>query len=413
MPKPAMSYEEAYIAFMDDMSDGQWHPMSKIMRLNGANFGSQKTLAKLVEKMHAESTLISGSNNSYRMTREALESWRLSRGLSMQASPRDMSAPRFFGGILEDDGWLRAPLREMEVVHCHASETAASIIRDRVGLHGMTLYNFEGLVRIFALDGSAAYQLLKDLKEEMPDLGISGIRIDKNVRRRELCDLPPRFIHDLAEFYGVFAFTLLRKSMSSVRKHISDTDDLQQQVYLWIIDAVQRYDEATSIPFAAYLHSAINRWVHDLSRKSFGRAVADSELQISRARTEFQQHHNRKPTLNELADFLGEPVEKVRKKLQGVANVSNIRSAGSIHTEDGDLPLVAADDSTSRHDEQVERNILSAALTSSALHHSRGPAISAWCNIYARTWGGGSSDRVSETEKDVMASMREKLAEIR
>lgn len=403
---------------LDDMSDGQWHPMTKIRQRNTKHFkGTKLDLLATVEDHVANGTFLAGANNSYRMTRSSLEMWRLQRGLSSAATTRDMNAPRFFGGILEDDGWEMAPLREMDVVHFHATEDAARQARALVGLNGMTLYNFEGLVRVFALDGSFAYDILKDAIQENPNLGISGIRIDHDVKRRELCDLPSSFVQDLCAFYGSFAHALLRQSMSSVRKHIAERDDIQQQIYLWIIDAIQRYDHTTSIPFAAYLHSAMNRWVHDLSRKSFGRAVADSELQLSRAKSDFQTLHNRKPNLEELAEFMGETVEKVRRKSQGVANVNNLRTASSLVVEDWELPIVSSENSTNRIEDETGQTLLAAALTTSAIEYKGGPNVVAWCNVYAKTWGDGVPERMTSSEKNaeknLMLSMQTKLADVR
>lgn len=409
--------DEATKNLFDDMSDGQWHPLTKIRQRNLRNFASRDALSRALDEGVRRGVFISGSNSSYRMTRSELEHWRAERDLPISQNSRDTNAPRYFGGILEDDGWLLAPLRQIDVVHFHAGESAAERVKEIIGLNGIVLHNFEGLVRVFAMDGSFAYNMLKDATAEDPNLDISGIRIDRSVKRRELCDLPDTFVYDLCEFYGSFAYALLRQSMSSVRKHIADRDDVQQQIYLWIIDAIQRYDEQTSIPFAAYLHSAINRWVHDLSRKSFGRAVADSELQLSRARASFQTEHNRKPTLEELAEVLGESVEKVRKKEQGVQSVNSLRTAAPLVVDDRELPIVADEDPTARVHEEAGQTLLSVALTTSALNAPGGPSVTAWCNIYAKTWGEGVEERLTAVEKTaeraVMGRMQEALADLR
>ena len=404
-----MRKHEAIELLKDNLSDGQWHSTTKITRAHLRHFASMHDLMSVIGDMKENGELIAGANNSYRMTRATLESWRGMRGLGMMASASNMSAPRFFGGILEDDGWMLAPLRTMDVVHFHANFDEAAQARELVGLHGMTLYNFEGLVRIYSLDGSFAYGRVCSAKES-GNLDVSSIRIDSNVKRRELCDLPGDFVSEMCDFYGTFAHALLRQSMSSVRKHIIERDDIQQQIYLWIIDAIQRYDAETSIPFAAYLHSAINRWVHDLSRKQFGRAVADSELQISRAQTFFQTKHNRPPTVEELAEELGEDVNKVRRKMSTVKSASNIRDATTIIQDDYEMTVISPESSTSRIEDETNQTLLSVALTTSALEHPNGPNVVAWCGIYNRYWGGDSSSkRTTATEREVMESMRAKL----
>lgn len=400
-------FEKAeFVELLDDMSDGQWHPMSKIAKRNNKFFSADKSLTSTIEQLVADGTFITGANNSFRMKRDAVVQWREYRGLPMKATTKNMNAPRFFGGILEDDGWTLAPLRKIDVVHCHANDDSAELIKNKVGYHGITLYNFEGLVRVFTLNGQYVNSIIKQLKDENPYLVISGIRTDKDSRRRELCDLPQDFVQEMCEFYGVFAHALLRQSMSSVKKHILERDDIQQQIYMWIIDAIQRYDHTTAIPFAAYLHSAMNRWVHDLSRKSFGRAVADSELQIARARSSFALEHNRQPTVDELAHLLGGNVQKTKKKILDVSSVASIRDTSSLYREDNsELPVIANEKADTNIHNEVENAILSAALVSSAKNMPSGPDIVSWCNIYARTWGEGTSDKVSASEKEVMHAM--------
>lgn len=398
---------------LDDMSDGQWHPINKITKRNARFFKDKTELEATVHNLTKNGVFITGANNSFRMTKDELLSWRTRNDMSLQATPKDMNAPRFFGGILEDDGWTSAPLRLIDVVHCHANETTADIIKDAVGMHGMTFYNFEGLVRVFTLNGKYVNEILKELKEDRPELNISGIRTDKDSKRRELCDLPRGFVPDLCEFYGVFAHALIRQSMSSVKHHIAERDDIQQQIYMWIIDAIQRYDNETSIPFAAYLHSAMNRWVHDLPRKAFGRAVADSELQISRLKTEFINKNNRKPTVDELSELLGGNKAKSKKKIIDVTNASFLREPSSIHREESDdIPLEAVESAEKSMHDEVENSILSASLVSSVQNVAHGPDIISWCDIYERTWGEQmGSDKISDNEKIVMKEMSKYLSD--
>lgn len=397
----------------DVLSDGQWHSEAKLKRLANKHFKNHTDFGSILNDMRDKGILLEGANNSYRMTLEALTEWRVSRGLGMRATPSDMTAPRFFGGVLEDDAWGNAPLRVLDVVHFHSTADAARTVGQRVGLYGMTLYNFEGLTRVYTLHGPLAAKLIQEVQAERTEQDIRSIRIDKNARRRELTDLPEGFVNELCEFYGEFTHALLRQSMSSVKKHIVERDDVQQQIYLWIIDAIQRYNHETSIPFAAYLHSSVNKWVFDLSRQRFGRAVSDSELQISRARASFINAHNRAPSDVELAEEMGESIERVKQKLQTVNSVSNIRDAASIANEEYELPLPSHENSTQRHDHESQQNILSAAITTSALERPNSPNITAWCAVYNRYWGAEkSSDRIPEMERKLLEQAREKLTHV-
>lgn len=398
---------------LDNLSDGQWHTTQKAYRHSGKHFGKNlEALEASLSSLASKGYLIPGQNKSYRFSPTFLEGWRSYRGIQ-KSGKKDLTSPRYFGGILEDEGWLLAPLRTHDLVHFRAEgNITVSEIQRRIGIQGIVRQDTDGLVRITSLDGESIYNIVKSWEPE-EGIGISGVRLDKDVRRRELLDLPPRFIAELCEFYGTFAHTLLRKSMTSVRKHISDPDDIQQQIYIWIIDAVQRYDEQSSVPFAAYLHSSLQRWVHDLNRKSYGRAAADSELKYSRAISNFVTKHDRNPTDEELANELGESVATVREKLLAISRVNNLRSMSPLTQDDYEIPIRSDDDQERDFHEEVEQTLLSAALTSSALGDGRAPQVTSWLKVYDETWGKGRNSRLKKVDnKELLLSMRSKVKDI-
>lgn len=406
---PAVGTEKLYTM----LSDGQWYPLVRIQRLHLRNFQhDEQALNNALEEATQNGILYRGEHNeniSYRMVPEFLTTWRQDRDLPARATTGNMSAPRIFGGILEDEVWGTAPLRDIDVVHFHATESALQEVREQVGLYGMTVYNYEGLMRIFSLSGDIPYDIMQRLSKENPELGIRGIRIDRNVRRREMCDLPDDFAGEFLEFYGKFAHLILRKSMTSVEKYITNRDDVQQQIYIWVIDAIQRYDNQTNIPFAAYFASSLNRWIHDLPRKPYGRAISDAQLHINRARTAFMIEHNRTPNIEELAETLNEPIEKVRKKVESVENVNKLSSPESLTNAEGDtIDLPSLEDSTTRIEQETQQHLLSLSLTTSALQHPRGPQIISWLKIYDRTWVAPTpkKEKLSDIEKDIMNNMR-------
>lgn len=401
-----------------ELSDAQWHPETRVVRhaMRTKKFSNPEEvleiLAEAVERgeiLRGESNVGNRHNVSYRMDGNYVRLWRSIRGLPEKATPQKMNAPRVFGGIIEDDIWEQVPLYTFDVVHFHTSESGAEITKEAIGLHGMTVYNFEGLARVYTLEGSFAYNILQSLAQERPELEISGIRFDHNVRRREIQDLPTAFAREFFDFYGKFGQRLIYKNGSSIEKYLNSKDDIQQQIYLWVIDAYQRYDASTNIPFAAFLSGRISQWVHDLPRKAYGRAVSDAELHISRARTEFLMSNNRYPTIEELSDMLNEPIEKIRKKLESVESVSKIRTAESLTNSEGDsIDIVGEEDSTTRIEKETEQQIISLALTTSALTVKRTPQVVSWLNIYQRVWGTDTTrkENPNETEKAIMANMK-------
>lgn len=380
------------IRVLDEMSDGQWHPVTKITR-NCAQKGAFSTpqVKDTVSELVSKGYLVYGANNSYRMMEKHVRQWRTSRGLSMET--KDSHSPRFFGGILEDDGWALAPLSEYELLNFRAnSHITSRDISTIIEGKGDVSQVEDGLFRILTKDGDQVYALLKDWDSDDPSANITGLRLTYNTFRRDIKELPPRFLDDLCEFYGRFSYVLLRNSMSSIRKHLPEADDIQQQIYLWVIDAVARYDDTTCIPFAAYLHSCLQRWVHNLNRKSHGRAAADNELKHSRAIATFETEHGRKPSLNELASVLGESVEKVTKESMSIALVASLRSTTTIDSEDFTVPLVAEDSAEATVESALEKTLLSAALITAALEadeRTSGASLLALMSVVDRTWYKG------------------------
>lgn len=374
---------------LDEMSDGQWHPMTKITK----NCAVKKVFAPAkvkdtVSALTGQGYLVAGENNSFRMMEKHVRQWRNSRGMSMET--KDSHSPRFFGGILEDDGWPKAPLSEYELLNFRANSHVTSVmIANAIDGLGEVSLAEDGLFRVLSKHGDTVYSMLKEWSRNEPSVDITGLRLTYNTFRRDISQLPPAFMDDLCEFYGRFAYVLLRNSMSSIRKHLPENDDIQQQIYIWIIDAVARYDHTTCIPFAAYLHTCLQRWVHNLNRKSHGRAAADNELKHARAIAAFESEHGRQPSIVELAEVLGESVDKVSKESMSITMVSNLRSTTTIDSDDFTVPLVADDTAESTVEMKLERTLLSAALISSALEQeseTNGNSLAALSAVIDRSW---------------------------
>ena len=247
------------------------------------------------------------------------------------------------------------------------------------------------LIRIFAPVGYPIKEKLLDLKTKQPNLGIYSVRLEKNLRRRQLNNLPDQYISGLCEYYGKFAKVLLRPYMSSITKHIKEYDDIQQQVYLWVIEAIQRYDAETSIPFAAYLASSLKKWVFNLARESYGRSIADLELKHARTATEFRNENGREATADELMEALNVSGTAMSKDKLAIATVANLRNAATIHQEEGDIQIASEQNIEQEIEDMVNDTILSAAITQAATETKL--SASALLAIYYSTWGGGKINK--------------------
>jgi DNA-directed RNA polymerase specialized sigma subunit len=386
-------YTELDTLLLDKLADGQWHPSTKIWSRFGDEAKlldpkvSKKQMLTMLDELVEKEVLLSGANQSYRFVTRELELWRLLSPTLDLTSLKD--TPRYFGGILEDDGWQRAPLRECHLVHFKASRKLSKTELSKLVSEPMNMINLneDGLYKIYSRDKETTYNRVKELKVEFPEYEISGIRLEANLRRRSLDELHQRYLSELCRHYGQFAKVLLRGQMSSIKKHLPEDDDAQQQIYLWVIEAVKRYDDSTSIPFAAYLGTSIKKWVYDLNRKSYGRSIADKELKHSRAINEFRATEERNPTAEELARILNIPVDEVNREKEDINTVVNLRNQKAIEYDDFELPLPAEDQTDAHLDNLIESTILSASITTASKLPNGKRNIAGLVAIYYKTWG--------------------------
>jgi DNA-directed RNA polymerase specialized sigma subunit len=373
-------YTELETLLLDRLADGQWHPSTKI-------WNRFSDMMDLLDGFVERETLLAGANQSYRFIAGPLRMWRLLSPTLDRTSQQ--LTPRYFGGILEDDGWYKAPLRECHLIHFKASEKLSKKVLSELvdEPENMINLNEDGLYKIFSYEKTKTYDRVKQIKELFPEYQISGIRLESNLRRRNLEELPSRYLSDMCKHYGQFAKVLLRGQMSSIKKHLPDEDDAQQQIYLWVIEAIKRYDDSTSIPFAAYLGTNIRKWVYDLNRKAYGRSIADKELNHARATNEFRANEERNPTAEELAELLNLSVTEVNKEREDINTVVNLRNQKAIEYDDFELPLPAEEQTDANLDTLIESTILSASITTAARQQNGKRNITGLVALYYKTWG--------------------------
>jgi len=416
------TYEKTQLRsrILDELSDGQWHPLYKINK--NIERGSEKAkifkekLGEELEKLVEDNILIAGNNESYRFDSTELRTW---RNISTNETINDRQyQPRWFGGILEDDGWLLAGLKAYDLVHFRADAALTrkqvhTVIEGKLSLIQID----EGLFRVFSNNGENTFEIIQAFKDANPDYNIRGMRLERDLRRRELEDLPPRFVDDLVKYYGQFAKVLLRAYMSSINKHLSDPDDIQQQIYLWVLDAIQRYDAETSIPFAAYLSTSLKKWVFNLNRKAYGRAVADAELKHSRAIAEYKAEFGREPKPEELAKILKEDISATKKDSAVINTVFNLRNISTINSDENEMQLPAENLVEDNIDTLINNTLLSAAITTATKQEmKKAKDISGLVGIYYDTWGSEykskrikmwvKSNRTQEAMKKVMGTAK-------
>lgn len=342
--------------------------------------------------------------------------------------PARSARTRSFTTDNEADGWAFAPLHSYEMVHFKSADDydVTEMAADLPDWARVEFDESRGLCRVWGRRNSADGDILANLINDFfaaRSLRAKGLKIERDRRRRDLADLPDTFLSALCRDYGELAMSRIQKKMSTVRMFIPEDDDIQQHVYEWVLKAITTYDATKGVPFGAYLTQRVQSWVYDLPRARAGRSAADAEMNNQRAVSRFQQTYHRAPTDQELADFTGQDIEKVRHNAATIQSLNNVRNAQSFDAADGSPHIQVSDgtDASNSVLDEVQQTLISAAVTAACapervVDDSDGqlslddlagagtdsptgpPNIIGWLGVYFTTWGG-------MTKTDLSASL--------
>lgn len=150
----------------------------------------------------------------------------------------------------------------------------------------------------------------------------------------------------MVEQYRSFAESLARRFSRSR----DDLEDLRQVALLGLLHAVDRFDEGRGVAFTTFAWSTIGGELRRYRRDhSWGmrvpRRIQERFLNVSRALDDLTTELGRSPTIDELAEHLGETPEDVIEALE-------VRSARHQETLDG--PADSAAGGWLAADERVE-----------------------------------------------------------
>jgi hypothetical protein len=324
------------------------------------------------------------------------------------AEERRSREPLVFGGIPEADGWALAPITPCDRVHFR-TDRELPLADFRAALPAgvtVTYDEGDGLYRVDGAPGSGE-QLATLIRGwcAVAGYGTVGLRPETGVRRRAPRDLPPAFLADLCRHYCRISLKRLQRNMSTIRLHLPDNDDIDQQVAEWVLKAVSHYDEDKGVPFGAFLATQLSKWVHDLGRNAYGRTAADTENKQQKAIAAFTAEHQRRPSEKELAAYMGQSVATLRRNSQTVATLNGLRNLQSL---DGGADAVefVLPDSSEVPDEimgEAEQTLLSHALTAACApdptarrdQRAAQPNVLGWATWYLTTWGGVTKTQLS------------------
>ena len=330
--------------------------------------------------------------------------------------------PVIFGGMLEADGWAQAPLRTFDLVHfrlnhCLPLAVLRAYLDTELGDTVSVTLDTDELYRAFVAPGNgpAAADLITRWCLAN-GYRTTGLRTDLNRRRRNVRDLDGAYLEDLMTHYQGYGMRRLQKNMSSVLLHIPERDDVQQQLAIWILEAIVRFDDTKGVPFGAWLSTALSKWVHDLNRSSYGRTVADAELNQHRAVAAFTATEHRPPTEQEFAGLVGTSVSALRRSRHSVSVVNSLRACLSIDSgglDDSEMSIPAlGTDPAEQLEDDIRPVIVSSVLTNACAPDPAAKTPSAremnaigWVTWYATMYKGQTRTDLSEALQTSMRNL--------
>jgi len=248
-----------------------------------------------------------------------------------------------YAGIDEWEGWAYAPLISQDVAHVRPTlQVPIDVLR--AAFPGWEVNESpDGLVTVSGSPGAPVKEVVTAWFTEQ-DLHHDGVRDAKNVRRRNLSQLPTVFLNDLMAKSIPFARGLVASRYgASMQRLVGDFDDIEGYVTLWVVELSQSFDSSLGRPFGTWLTNQIPRKVQDLNRASYGRTASDAEIKHARARAAFENEYGRTPTYEELRNALGLTNDEMRTKRRHLTTLASLRSATPLDTGPDAPEIVVVD----------------------------------------------------------------------
>ena len=261
------------------ISDGMWYSLPKWRKMAGC---TEDELADWVAAHLADGSLVQATTGakSFRFPLESVLEWYEERDLAFPGQLTDfIFPPRVWDNMTETEGFLAAPLRDVGIVSFRSGVEVADEIREALLGIARVCEIEPGLWKAYC--GSTGY--VKDIADEI--LSKHGLAMSKKVqaRRREMVDFTDEFKEGLVLFYKRFGKSLIKRSMDTIKIFLPDDEDRNSQVLLWVIQAIEKFDESKAVPFSGYLDDVLRRWPYDLPQAHLGKELSTFQRGRSKA----------------------------------------------------------------------------------------------------------------------------------
>lgn len=258
--------------------DGQWVTPQKWATYS-------ETTIDEINKFIKNCDYLIEENGSYRVSAEEIYRWYKKNGIDIFTPVvPNLFTPRIWGDKTEVDIFRSVPKRPVQSI---IVDSNYSTILDKVveAADGKGIVVKERGTKYYIYTTSAHY-IVYSIQKMLSDYEKTKVsfRIRKPFMWREIAGLPNDYLLESISFYCSLAKGLLRNRMSTLSAFLPTQEDIDGQIYDWIIRAMQKYDEKSNVPFSGYLASVLQRWPYSLGDIHLGRKLADFQRDLARAK---------------------------------------------------------------------------------------------------------------------------------
>lgn len=364
------------------VADGMWYSLSK-----------WRKLAKVTEEeindwvaRHMESGYLNQSPTgakSFRIPYDAVIDWHQEHELEVGDQIFDFIFPaRVWDNLTEVEGFLAAPLREIGVVTFECNNAVAKEVTAQLRGIARVREADPGKYKAYCLSAEFIKPIIQEIFEGYTVAEASRIYSRSSSKRRELADFSDNFSHHLVSFYRAFAKSLVKKEMETIKIYIPDPQDQDSQIIAWVLTAIEKFDEKSSVPFSGYLNSVLKRWPYDLPNAHLGQDLSSYQRSRAKAVTRLRLQVG-KPDATfsaiELADEMGMRIsdftdlEEKHHVWIKTKNATTLTWEENSEEKQGQTVMGAVGSSAGSQSNAIQSNNLSRALIDAALnsgHHN-------------------------------------------
>lgn len=358
------------------VADGMWYSLTKWRKIAKV---TENEINKWVEENLASGYLLQSPTGakSFRIAHDNVIDWHEEHGLEVGDPIFDFIYPaRVWDGMTEVEGFLNAPLREIGVVTFECSSDVAAEVAVKLKYVARVRENEPGQYKAYCLSADYVKPIIQAVFNNYNVYKASRIYTRGSSKRRELVDFSSVFAHNMINFYRTAAKSLLKREMETIKIYVPEPQDQESQIVSWVLTAIEKFDETSSVPFNGYLNAVLPRWTYDLPNLKLGynlsnfqrsRAKAIKSLREKTGRTDmnFSALQLSSEMGMRISDFTN--LEERHHVWMKTKNASSITWEESSEEKSGEHILGAVGASTTSRTNFEQSHKLSHALVSAAL----------------------------------------------